>query len=78
MLGRRLPELIIIPVVLLLVFGANKLPQLGDALGRGIQNFKKTFEKDDIAPGAQALQGQLPQTAATATPRAGTEKKAQT
>jgi sec-independent protein translocase protein TatA len=49
MLGLRLPELVIILAVLVLVFGASKIPQLGDALGRGIQNFKKTFEKADSA-----------------------------
>jgi sec-independent protein translocase protein TatA len=69
MLGLRLPELVIILVVLVLVFGANKVPQLGDALGRGIQNFRKTFEKadsTDVTPEAQAKQGQLPHASATA------------
>jgi len=73
MLGLRLPELLIILVVLVLVFGANKIPQLGDALGRGIQNFKKTFEKADpidVTPEAQAQHGQLPHASATATPPA--------
>ena len=62
-MGLRLPELLIILVVLLLVFGANKIPQLGDALGKGIRNFKKATEKDedaiDVTPKA-AEQGQLP------------------
>jgi sec-independent protein translocase protein TatA len=34
-------ELIIILLIVLVVFGANKLPQIGDALGRSIKNFKK-------------------------------------
>ena len=34
-------ELIIVLVVVLLVFGANRIPQLGDGLGRAIRNFKK-------------------------------------
>ncbi len=46
-MGLRLPELLIILVVLLLVFGANKIPQLGDALGKGIRNFKKASEGED-------------------------------
>jgi sec-independent protein translocase protein TatA len=33
--------MLVILVIALLVFGPNKLPQLGDALGRGIRNFKK-------------------------------------
>ena len=40
-------ELLLILVVLLLVFGSSKLPQLGDALGRGIRNFKKSVAGDD-------------------------------
>jgi sec-independent protein translocase protein TatA len=38
-------ELIVILLVVLLLFGANKLPQLGDALGRGIKNFKKAADE---------------------------------
>jgi sec-independent protein translocase protein TatA len=33
-------ELIIILVIVLLIFGAGKLPQIGDALGKSIRNFK--------------------------------------
>jgi TatA/E family protein of Tat protein translocase len=36
MFGPRLPELLIILVVLVLSFGAKKLPGLGDSLGKGI------------------------------------------
>lgn len=53
-------EILVVLVVLLLVFGANKIPQLGDALGRGIRNFKKASaaegaleelaKADDAAP----------------------------
>lgn len=34
-------ELIVILLIVLVVFGANKLPAIGDALGRSIKNFKK-------------------------------------
>jgi sec-independent protein translocase protein TatA len=40
-------EILIILVVVLLVFGANKIPQLGDALGKGIRNFRKASREDD-------------------------------
>jgi sec-independent protein translocase protein TatA len=46
-MGLRLPEVLIILVVLLLVFGANKIPQLGDALGKGIRNFRKASTEHD-------------------------------
>jgi sec-independent protein translocase protein TatA len=35
------PEIILICIVLLVVFGSTKLPQLGDGLGRAIKNFKR-------------------------------------
>ncbi len=34
-------EILVVLVIALLVFGPTKLPQLGDALGKGIRNFKK-------------------------------------
>jgi len=45
-------EILVILVIALLVFGPSKLPQLGDALGKGIRNFKKaTLQPDpDEAP----------------------------
>jgi sec-independent protein translocase protein TatA len=42
-------EMLIILVVVLLVFGPNKLPQLGDALGKGIRSFKKASMEDEPA-----------------------------
>ena len=42
-------ELVLILVIILLVFGAGKLPQIGDALGKSIRNFKKAVAgKDEI------------------------------
>ncbi len=79
--GLRLPELLVILVVLLLVFGANKIPQLGDALGRGIRNFKKSSTEDDsidVTPKDPAQISSSQATSATsAAPRATTpaEKK---
>jgi sec-independent protein translocase protein TatA len=42
MLGGRvgLPELIIILLIVILIFGANRLPELGKSIGKGIRNFK--------------------------------------
>lgn len=49
-------ELIIILLIVLVVFGANKLPGIGDALGRSIKNFKKAsnVEVDDDLKDAKA------------------------
>ncbi len=35
-----IPELLIILLIVLLIFGANRLPELGKGIGRGIKNFK--------------------------------------
>lgn len=44
MFGLGVPELIVILVVALLIFGPGKLPEIGGALGRSIQDFRKSFE----------------------------------
>lgn len=41
MFGLGMPELIIILVIVLVIFGANRLPQLGEGLGKAIKSFKK-------------------------------------
>jgi sec-independent protein translocase protein TatA len=40
-------ELLVILVIVLLVFGAGKLPQIGDSIGRSIKNFKRAAGGDD-------------------------------
>ncbi len=58
MLGNIGPtELIIILVIVLIIFGAGKLPDVGTAIGKGIRNFKKASkEDDDEKPKAAALE----------------------
>ncbi len=41
------PELFVILAIVVLVFGAAKIPQLGDALGKGIVNFKRSVTGQD-------------------------------
>ncbi|MDT8273271.1 MAG: twin-arginine translocase TatA/TatE family subunit [Desulfomonilia bacterium] len=40
--GLGMTELIIILVIVLVIFGAGKLPEVGSALGKGIRNFKSS------------------------------------
>jgi sec-independent protein translocase protein TatA len=35
-----IPELVIILFIIILIFGANRLPEIGRGIGRGIRNFK--------------------------------------
>lgn len=44
MFGIGVPELIVILVIALVIFGPGKLPEIGSALGKGIRDFKKAFE----------------------------------
>lgn len=49
MFGFSVPALIVILLIVVVIFGANKLPELGGALGKSIRNFKDASEgKDEI------------------------------
>jgi sec-independent protein translocase protein TatA len=50
--------LIIIGVIVFLVFGVGRLPQIGEGLGKGIKNFKKGLKSDeiDITPDSEDAQ----------------------
>lgn len=47
MFGLGTQELIIILVLVLIVFGAGKLPQVGSALGKGLRNFKEGAKDEE-------------------------------
>jgi sec-independent protein translocase protein TatA len=46
MFGLGMPELIVILVIILIIFGAGKLPEIGSGIGRGIKNFKKATQEE--------------------------------
>lgn len=50
MLGLRPMEIVLILAVVLLLFGATRLPQLGSSLGSAIRNFKRGFGGEEEAP----------------------------
>lgn len=47
--GLGLPELLVLLAIVVLLFGASKLPQIGRGLGEGIRNFKKGLKVDNDA-----------------------------
>lgn len=46
--GLGMPELIIILVIILIIFGAGKLPEIGSGIGKGIKNFKKATREAEL------------------------------
>ncbi len=68
MLGLRMPELLVIGLIVLLLFGPGKLAGLGQGLGEGIRGFKKALAGEDEKP-ADASQPQ--RTAATPSDKPG-------
>ena len=58
-------ELMLILIIVLIIFGAGKLPQLGEGLGKAIKGFKKTVHEADaidVTPGDQPQQAQTAST----------------
>ncbi len=52
MFGLGMPELLIILVIILIIFGAGRLPEIGRGLGRGIKNFRESTAQraEEIPP----------------------------
>jgi len=54
--GMGFGELLLVLIIVVVVFGASKLPQLGDGLGKAIKNFKRSVnshDEIDVSPNAK-------------------------
>ena len=60
MFGLGMPELLVVLVIVIIIFGASRLPQLGEGLGKAIKGFKKGIaesqdqDKDKNKPDTKA------------------------
>ena len=52
-----IPELLIILAIIILIFGANRLPEIGRGIGKGIRNFKDSTKDGNDDDGAKATGG---------------------
>jgi sec-independent protein translocase protein TatA len=53
MFGLGVPELLIILVIVVVIFGASRLPQIGEGVGKGIKNFRAAMREPpeiDVTP----------------------------
>ena len=49
-----IPELLVILLIVIIIFGAGKLPQLGRGIGEGIRNFRESMRGDDKQEGPKS------------------------
>ncbi|RJR46487.1 MAG: twin-arginine translocase TatA/TatE family subunit [Deltaproteobacteria bacterium] len=54
MFGYNLGTIIIILVIVLLLFGPRRLPELGDSIGKAIRSFKKAHDEPEVLPKEEA------------------------
>jgi len=75
-------ELLLILIIVLIIFGAGKIPQLGEGLGKAIKGFKKSVNEPDAIdvtpPAAEQQTAQLAQTHTAPPPAAPVEQGQQT
>lgn len=57
MMGIGFPELMIILVIIMIIFGAGKLPEIGSAFGRSIKNFKSSMKEAEEAEQTAQVEG---------------------
>ncbi len=65
MFGLGMPELLVVLVIALLVFGAGRLPEIGNSLGKAIRGFRESTERRDSEP-------EPPKVSARSCPQCGT------
>ena len=58
MMGIGFPELMVILIIIMIIFGAGKLPEIGSAFGRSIKNFKSSMKEAQEEETTQVEEGE--------------------
>ena len=58
MMGIGFPELMVILIIIMIIFGAGKLPEIGSAFGRSIKNFKSSMKEAEEESADQVAQAE--------------------
>ncbi|RLB58720.1 MAG: twin-arginine translocase TatA/TatE family subunit [Deltaproteobacteria bacterium] len=70
-------ELILILLIVVVIFGAGKLPQLGESMGKAVRNFRQSFKGEEKEVEARAEKIEPPQQAGTLPAGQGEESASQ-
>ncbi len=78
MMGIGFPELMIILVIIMIIFGAGKLPEIGNAFGKSIKNFKQSMkeaEEESAGDAAESVSANNAETSETPNPDAAKKEE---
>ena len=59
MMGIGFPELMVILIIIMIIFGAGKLPEIGSAFGRSIKNFKTSMKEAEEVESTTSTEGEV-------------------
>jgi sec-independent protein translocase protein TatA len=75
MMGIGFPELMIILVIIMIIFGAGKLPEIGNAFGKSIKNFKKSMKEAEEEESTDTASANNAETSETPNPEAAKKEE---